>query len=80
MEKIISDNHNNYLIFRLPIVIGNNANNITFFNSLKHKISNDEELKVFSVGRYLIDIDDLWTTMPPLEHFMANGLMIIIAI
>ena len=66
MENIISDNHNNYLIFRLPIVVGNNANNITFFNSLKDKINNNEELKVFSVGRYLIDIDDLSETLPTL--------------
>ena len=66
MEKIISDNHNNYLIFRLPIVVGNNANKITFFNSLKDKINNNEELKVFSVGRYLIDIDDLSETLPTL--------------
>jgi nucleoside-diphosphate-sugar epimerase len=66
MEKMISDNHSNYLIFRLPIVIGNNANNITFFNSLKDKINNNEDLKVFSVGRYLIDIDDLSETLPTL--------------
>ena len=66
MEKIISDNHNNYLIFRLPIVVGNNANNITFFNSLKYMISNEEELKVFNVGRYLIDIDDLSEKLPTL--------------
>ena len=66
MEKMISENHNNYLIFRLPIVVGNNANKITFFNSLKDKINNNEELKIFSVGRYLIDIDDLSETLPTL--------------
>ena len=66
MEKMISENHNNYLIFRLPIVVGNNANNITFFNSLKDKINNGEELKVFNVSRYLIDIDDLSETLPTL--------------
>lgn len=64
MEKMISENHNNYLIFRLPIVVGNNANSITFFNSLKDKINNGEELKVFNVSRYLIDIDDLSETLP----------------
>jgi nucleoside-diphosphate-sugar epimerase len=64
MEKMISDNHRNYLIFRLPIVIGNNANKITFFNSLKDKINNNEELKVFNVSRYLIDVDDLSKTLP----------------
>jgi nucleoside-diphosphate-sugar epimerase len=66
MEKLISDNHSNYLIFRLPIVVGNNANNITFFNSLKDKINNNEDLKVFNVSRYLIDIDDLSETLPML--------------
>ena len=64
MENLISDNHSNYLIFRLPIVIGNNANKITFFNSLKDKINNGEELKVFNVSRYLIDVDDLSNTLP----------------
>lgn len=66
MEKMISENHNNYLIFRLPIVVGNNANNITFFNSLKDKINNGEELKVFNVSRYLIDIDDISEKLPKL--------------
>ena len=64
MEKLISDNHSNYLIFRLPIVIGSNANKITFFNSLKNKIENSEQLKVFNVSRYLIDVDDLSNTLP----------------
>jgi nucleoside-diphosphate-sugar epimerase len=74
MEKMISDNHSNYLIFRLPIVIGNNANKITFFNSLKDKINNGEELKVFSVGRYLIDIDDLSETLPTLiDNYSENN-------
>lgn len=66
MERIISENHDNYLIFRIPIVVGHNANKITFFNSIKEKICNGEELKVFSVGRYLIDIDDLTKTLPAL--------------
>lgn len=64
IEKIISENHDNYLIFRIPIVVGNNANDITFFNSIKNKINNGEELKVFNVGRYLIDIDDLSKILP----------------
>jgi UDP-2-acetamido-2,6-beta-L-arabino-hexul-4-ose reductase len=64
MEKIISTNHSNYLIFRLPIVVGKNANGITFFNSIKDKIKNEEELKIFNVGRYLIDIDDLSKNLP----------------
>lgn len=74
MEKMISDNHSNYLIFRLPIVIGDNANKITFFNSLKDKINNNEELKVFNVSRYLIDVDDLSNTLPRLidDEFEKN--------
>jgi nucleoside-diphosphate-sugar epimerase len=77
MEKMISDNHSNYLIFRLPIVIGNNANKITFFNSLKDKINNNEELEVFNVSRYLIDVDDLSMTLPRLidDEFEKNKKM-----
>ncbi len=64
MENIISDCHSNYLIFRLPIVVGHNANKITFFNSLKDRINNGSELKILNVSRYLIDIDDLSKTLP----------------
>ncbi len=64
IEKFISENHNNYLIFRLPIVVGINSNKVTFFNTIKNKIINNEVIDIYNVKRYLIDIDDLSSTLP----------------
>ena len=64
IEKIISENHNNYLIFRLPIVVGLNANKVTFFNNIKNKILNNEVIDIYNVKRYLIDVDDLSINLP----------------
>lgn len=59
MEKYIIDNSNNYLIFRLPNVVGNGGNINNIFNYLNKKIINDEFIKVQNVNRSLIDIDDV---------------------
>ncbi len=61
MENLIKDISNNYLIFRLPIVIGrdNNKNSLCqyFFNC----INNNEYFDVWQNSfRYLIDIDDVF--------------------
>ena len=59
MEKYIIDNSNNYLIFRLPNVVGNGGNVKNIFNYLNIKIINDEFIKVQNVTRSLVDIDDI---------------------
>ena len=59
MEKYIIDNSNNYLIFRLPNVVGDGGNINNIFNYLNKKIINDEFIKVQNVNRSLIDIDDV---------------------
>lgn len=64
IEKFISENHKNYLIFRLPIVVGINANKVTFFNNIKNKIINNEVIDIYNVKRYLIDVDDLSNNLP----------------
>jgi nucleoside-diphosphate-sugar epimerase len=64
MEKFISDNHLNYLIFRLPIVVGHFANEVTFFNSIKTKIQSGQNIIIKNVSRCLIDIDDLKSILP----------------
>lgn len=63
MERLISSQHNNFLIFRLPLVVGHNANKHTFFNNLSEKIHKGEDLSVRTVSRYLIDIDDVQLTL-----------------
>ena len=64
VESIIANKFTNYLIFRLPIVVGNDANNVTFFNSIKRNIIEGNELEIYNVGRYLIDIEDLSKFLP----------------
>jgi nucleoside-diphosphate-sugar epimerase len=59
MENYIIDNSNNYLIFRLPNVVGDGGNINNIFNYLNKKIINDELIKVQNVNRSLIDIDDV---------------------
>lgn len=65
MENFIMNNHSNYIIFRLPIVVGVCNNNNTFFNNIRNKILNNEVITVYSnLSRYLIDIDHLTEILP----------------
>lgn len=60
VEKYISENFYSFIIFRLPIVVGNNVNPFTLTNFLFNKIKNSEKFTLFDrAHRYLIDIDDL---------------------
>ncbi|MBW6482217.1 MAG: hypothetical protein K0B10_04065 [Vicingaceae bacterium] len=60
VEKYISENFYSFIIFRLPIVVGNNVNPFTLTNFLFNKIKNSEKFTLFDKAhRYLIDIDDL---------------------
>ncbi len=64
MEKLITECSNNYLIFRLPIVVGNTNNKNTFFNNIKNKIINKEFIDIYITYRYLIDVFDLSKYLP----------------
>ena len=58
IEKMISSNFDNYLIFRLPIVIGKTGNNNTFINNINGKIISDEIIYINNMSSiYIIDID-----------------------
>lgn len=62
IESLIIRNFNNYLIFRLPILVSNSNNPNTLTNFIHLKMSRNEEFPVFSrASRYLIDIDDVKT-------------------
>lgn len=62
VEKFIQNNFNNYLIFRLPNVIGISENKNTFFNYFKFKILNNSEIAIHeNAYRHLIDVSDLYT-------------------
>jgi len=65
MEKYITENFKNFIIFRLPNVVGHTPNMYTFFNSIREKILVEQKVKVLrNATRYLIDIDDLAEHLP----------------
>jgi len=60
IENIIKDKSNNYIIFRVPQIIGRNGNKNNLVNFLKNAILKDDEITIFeNVKRALLDIDDL---------------------
>ena len=60
IESFIAFNFSNYIIFRLPIVVGKTDNSHTFFNYMKDKIIRGEEITIYkNANRYLIDIDEI---------------------
>ena len=61
MESLIIKNSKDFLIFRLPQVIGNGGNNKNLFNFFIDSIRNDKVLKIKkNTQRSLIDIDDVF--------------------
>lgn len=60
MEQIIAENFKDYIILRLPTLVGKTNNPHTFFNNFKFKLLNSEPVIVFKkASRYLLAIDDL---------------------
>lgn len=65
-HKLYIENHikkhvKNYIIFKLPQVIGSGGNPNNIFNTLKHNAKNDKEIIVYNnTTRSLIDIDDVY--------------------
>jgi nucleoside-diphosphate-sugar epimerase len=60
IEKYIKEKAKKFIVFRLPIVIGNTINNFTLFNFLKDRLSSNEEIFIQkNAFRYLVDIDDV---------------------
>lgn len=59
MENFIISNSKNYIIFRLPNVVGDGGNCNNIFNYLNHKILNEDTINIQNVTRSLIDIDDV---------------------
>ena len=69
MEEYISNNHKNFLILRLPQVIGKSNNNNTLINNFLYKANSNEiiNLQKFS-NRYFIDILDISIIIKKLVH------------
>lgn len=65
IENFIKENFKNYLIFRLPNVVGKSGNPNTSFNYFKNKIVNNEEFDIQkNATRYFIDVEDLSKILP----------------
>jgi len=60
MENLIKDNSENYLIFKLPQIIGESGNKNNLINYLIRAITNEEEITIYEdVSRSLLDVDDV---------------------
>jgi nucleoside-diphosphate-sugar epimerase len=73
IENYIKNNSENYIIFRLPTVVGNSKNEKTLFNNFKNKVLNNEVIEIQKNSfRFLIDIEDLSKTLP---FFIENEII-----
>ena len=60
MENLVKNNVDNYVIFRLPQVIGRTGNKKNLLNHFENLIRNDSEVIVYEgIMRSLIDIEDV---------------------
>jgi len=60
MEDFITRSHKDYLICRLPQVVGRSSNRATLVNYLHDRVMNSEPFVVWrNAVRYLIDVDDV---------------------
>ncbi len=74
MENIIKDNVSNYIIFRLPQVVGDGGNNNNLINFLFKSIENGNEFKLFKhATRNLIDVIDVVKTV---DFIIVNNIFI----
>lgn len=65
IEEIISQNCASYIIFRLPILLGETNNLSTLCNYVYNAIMNGHEIAVFEKAcRYIIDTEDLKKLLP----------------
>lgn len=62
IEKLVKETFINYLILRLPIVVGKTTNPNTLTNFIFNKIKSGEQITVFkNACRFLMDIEDIKT-------------------
>lgn len=72
IEKLIQATANNYIIFRLPNVIGNGGNPNTVINFLFNSIKDDKEFSLWKYAtRNIIDIED---AVKIIQYIIENNL------
>jgi UDP-2-acetamido-2,6-beta-L-arabino-hexul-4-ose reductase len=59
IEKIIREHTNNFIILKIPQLIGNGGNENNFINFLYNTILNENEFNLIETKRSLLDIDDM---------------------
>ena len=65
MESYIQSCIQNYVIFRLPNVVGRTSNSNTFFNSIRDRLVSGQDVYIKKhATRRLLDVDDIATTLP----------------
>ena len=81
IEDLVQKNIKNFLIMRLPEVVGKNENKATLINFLNNKIKNGEKFEIWSKAkRNIIDIDDaILLTINLLENKNLNNTIINVA-
>jgi nucleoside-diphosphate-sugar epimerase len=59
VELFITSYFKNYIIFRLPNLIGKGGNKLNIYNNLKSKIINNESIIVYDIYKSFLDVDDM---------------------
>lgn len=73
MESLIKNNSNNYLIIKLPQVIGEIGNQDNLVNYLKMSIINGEEITIYKdINRSIIDVDDVTSIVYYIKNKVTN--------
>jgi len=70
MEQVIKNNSNNYLILRLPNVVGNGGSKSTIINFLINKVRNGQKFELWkNATRNIIDVEDVYKIV---SHIIEN--------
>tara|TARA_R110000796_G_scaffold58413_4_gene134853 strand:+ start:10137 stop:10817 length:681 start_codon:yes stop_codon:yes gene_type:complete len=73
MENLIKTNSNNYLIIKLPQVIGERGNQDNLVNFLKNSIINGDKIPIYkNVSRSIIDVDDVTSIVYNIKNKVTN--------
>ena len=60
IERYIQEHFSNYIVYRLPIVVGKSTNPNTLTNYLYHCVESGKEIELHeNACRYLMDVDDV---------------------
>ena len=70
MESLVENNFEDWLILRLPTVVGHGGNNNNFFNYISNRLKKNLPINTYeNTYRSLIDVDDL---LPLIKNIIYN--------